>query len=298
MHEYTNKAIAQKLEKSVLEDYRKKGWNVLNKAKTGALGGKYLYWNKERCIEAGRKCRTKSEFIKKYSGAYASAIKNGWYDEVSAHMVPLIAQSQQWDLEKVQAEALKYNTRKEFANKCIQAYNYARKNKLLNQICSHMYHSTFKKKWTFEALQTEALKYNTRSEFGRNNTSAYSIAAKMKILDEICSHMNPVHKCSNYWTKEKCRERALLYSTKADFKREDGSAYTTAVREKWLTDICSHMVKPPVKRKWTITKLHAEAQKYETIKEFKMKSQSAYVTAGKLGILKQICSHMYKEIPR
>lgn len=54
------------------------------------------------------------------------------------------------------------------------------------------------------------------------------------------------------------------------------------------------MCKPPIKRKWTIEKLYAEAQKYGTIKEFKMKSYSAYVTAQNLGIGRQICSHMYK----
>lgn len=44
----------------------------------------------------------------------------------------------------------------------------------------------------------------------------------------------------------------------------------------------------------TIERLYVEAQKYETIKEFKMKSHSAYVTAIKLGIGKEICFHMYK----
>ena len=102
-------------------------------------------------------------------------------------------------------------------------------------------------------------------------------------------------KCHNYWTKEKCRERALLYTTKSDFKKYDGSAYTTAVREKWLNEVCTHMTRPPVKRKWTFETLYTEAQKYKTIKEFKEKSQSAYVTAISLGFVKQICFHMYKE---
>ena len=294
LNEYTDRTLAQKLEKFYLDDYFKKGWNILNSAKPGALGGKYIYWTKERCIEAGKKCRTKSEFIKFYNGAYASSLKNGWYDEVSAHMISPIAKPQKWDFNKVQTEALKYSTRNEFALKCYPAYNYARKNKILNKVCSHMVHPTPLRKWTLEALKKEAKKYNSRSEFQSKNSSAYSIAAKENLLDEICVHMNPLREAPNYWTKEKCQERALLYKTKSDFKKHDGSAYTTAVREKWLNEICTHMTKPQIKRKWTIEKLYAEAKKYKTIKEFKMKSHSAYVTAQNLGIGRQICSHMYK----
>ena len=294
LNEYTDKAIAQKLEKYYLSDYIKKGWNILNSAKPGSLGGKNLYWTKERCMEVGRKCRTKSEFIKSYNGAYVSSIKNGWYEEVSAHMISPISKPQKWDLNKVQTEALKYATRNEFAIKCYPAYNYARKNKLLDKVCSHMVHPTPKRKWTIEALKKEAKKYNSRSEFQSNNSSAYSTAAKENILEIICAHMNPLREAQNYWTKEKCQERALLYKTKSDFKKNDGSAYTTAVREKWINEICTHMTKPKIERKWTIERLYVEAQKYETIKEFKMKSHSAYVTAIKLGIGKEICFHMYK----
>lgn len=356
LNEYTDKVVAQKLENSFLQSYIDKGWNILNKAKTGALGGKILFWTKERCLEAGKKCqtrsefitkyygaysssvkngwydevsahmtspvqpikwtkeqclkagkscKTKAEFIKKYSGAYASAVRNGWYDEVSAHMVSQTAEPIQWTLEKVKTEALKYNTRKEFAQNCYSAYNYARKNKLLDIVCLHMLSSmpikkelkrtkSILRKWTFESLQAEALKYKSRSEFGNNSKAAYSAAKQAKLLDKICSHMKFKHKSNNYWTKEKCQERALLYKTKSDFKKNDGSAYTTAVRKKWLNEICIHMCKPPIKRKWTIEKLYAEAQKYGTIKEFKMKSYSAYVTAQNLGIGRQICSHMYK----
>ena len=40
------------------------------------------YWTKERCIEAVRNCKTRSEFIEKYSGAYMSMRRNGWENEI------------------------------------------------------------------------------------------------------------------------------------------------------------------------------------------------------------------------
>lgn len=43
-----------------------------------------------------------------------------------------------WTFESCKEEALKYNHRKDFAKKSMTAYNKARKNKWLYQICSHM----------------------------------------------------------------------------------------------------------------------------------------------------------------
>lgn len=68
-------------------------------------------------------------------------------------MISPIAKPQKWDFNKVQTEALKYSTRNEFALKCYPAYNYARKNKILNKVCSHMVHPTPLRKWTLEALK-------------------------------------------------------------------------------------------------------------------------------------------------
>ena len=48
-------------------------------------------------------------------------------------------------------------------------------------------------RWTIEKCREEALKYNTRNEFKKNNVSAFSAAyVRHKCLDEICSHMKPI----------------------------------------------------------------------------------------------------------
>ena len=54
------------------------------------------------------------------------------------------------------------------------------------------------------------------------------------------------------------------------------------------------MIKPAPKIKWTHKKLAEEAKKFQTKKDFKMFSHSAYVTAVKNGVLDEICSHMFK----
>lgn len=45
----------------------------------------------------------------------------------------------------------------------------------------------------------------------------------------------------NYWTKEKCKEDALKYNIRENFKKGYVSAYNAALRNKWLDEICLHM---------------------------------------------------------
>ena len=48
-------------------------------------------------------------------------------------------------------------------------------------------------------------------------------------------------KPKNYWTKEKCLEKALEYNTKNEFRKSNKGAYESSRKNGWLEDICSHM---------------------------------------------------------
>lgn len=47
-------------------------------------------------------------------------------------------------------------------------------------------------KWTNEMVRREALKYKHRSEFMKFNSKAYHCARRRNILDDVCSHMEPL----------------------------------------------------------------------------------------------------------
>lgn len=200
LHEYTDKVAAQNLEKLFLEDYISKGWKALNKIKTGSLGGRTLYWTKERCIEAGKKCKTKGEFVKKYYGAYSSAVRHGWYGEISAHMVVPVKQLK-WTKERCIEAGKKCKTKSEFEKTYSGAYASAKRYGWYDEVTAHMVSPIAEpQKWTLEEVQAEALKYNTRKEFAKGSSGAYRHAQKNKIPDLICSHMVrpiPEKKCHN-----------------------------------------------------------------------------------------------------
>ena len=44
------------------------------------------YWTLERCRKEALKYKTKTEFSKGCVSAYQAALRNGWLDEVCAHM--------------------------------------------------------------------------------------------------------------------------------------------------------------------------------------------------------------------
>lgn len=43
------------------------------------------------------------------------------------------------------------------------------------------------------------------------------------------------------WTKEKCKEEALMYETRLEFMKNSRLAYSAAQRRGWLSEICEHM---------------------------------------------------------
>jgi len=97
-------------------------------------------------------------------------------------------------------------------------------------------------KWTTEKLQEEANKYQTRSEFYKNNASYYVAARHNKLLDELFkNHKNKGYcdykKYSGYWTKEKLQEEANKYKTRGEFTKNNKSAYSSAVYKKLLNEL-------------------------------------------------------------
>jgi hypothetical protein len=97
-------------------------------------------------------------------------------------------------------------------------------------------------KWDYNCCKNEALKYKSRSEFKRNNSSAYTSARLNKWLDKICIHMTKKDfKKKIKWTKEKCKNEALKYNSRSDFQKHSSPSYLTSMRNGWLDEICSHM---------------------------------------------------------
>lgn len=151
--------------------------------------------------------------------------------------------------------------------------------------------------WPKERCLEEAKKYTSRKDFGRGAPKAYKVACQQGWLDDICSHMVRLQQSRGYWTKERCLQTALQYSTRSEFSLGSNGAYKKAYREGWLDDICLHMTEPTKPNGyWTKDKCQEEAIKYQTRSAFKDGNNSAYQAAYRHRWLEEICAHMEQKI--
>jgi very-short-patch-repair endonuclease len=101
-------------------------------------------WTDEMLASEALKYTTRYGFQKGSPAAYVAARDRGILDNICTHMPRWVDRSGInnpvfiWTLEKLQAEALKYNSRSEFKEKSYGAYQAANSRNLLDQICSHM----------------------------------------------------------------------------------------------------------------------------------------------------------------
>ena len=181
--DYIDVNDAIKLEGYYVEKYKNNGWNILNKSKTGAIGGNVIKWTKEKCKEESLKYKSKIEFQKNSGGCYDAARRNGWLDDCCSHMVITQKPFGYWTFERCKEEALKYKTKGEF-EKNSSAYLISCRNNWVNDICSHMIVRP-NKIWTYDKCKKEASKYKTKIEFYKNSYGSYKASYRNGWLNEF-----------------------------------------------------------------------------------------------------------------
>lgn len=172
-----------------VEDYRARGWNILNRAKTGSIGslGKGK-WNYEATKEESKKYTTRGEFEKKSPSAYHAARKNKWLDNFT-WLIACDKGKRIWTEDSARQEALKYKTKADFRKYSGGAHAAAQKSGWIKGydwfVSGHDVRADRDRVWTYEKTKQEAQKYTGRSKFCKGNGSAYSAALKNKWLDEF-----------------------------------------------------------------------------------------------------------------
>ena len=156
------------------------------------------------------------------------------------------------------------------------------------------------KKWTLEALFKEALKYNSRGEFRQKSPSAYTVAHRDDVMEQICAHMQ-LHRRRK--TNEEIQQDALKCRSKKEFYKKYRQSYAAAHRLRIIDKVCAHMPKRVNQSgqngpnfKYTNERLTEIASRYENRAAFRKANDGAYQIARNRGILEQICAHMPKHI--
>ena len=262
----------------------KNGWSETIKENFGEVRTPNDYWTYELCELEAKKYKHRSDFKYHCIGAYRSALKNHWLDEICIHMT-------------------------------------AKGNKILRHVYSLTFsdgsiyiglsgdykrrfeqHKTNKSGVIYKYIQH--IKEEPLFKLITPDLIPVEIARKMEI-DLIEYYTNNGFKVLNIakggsiggstliWTKEKCIEEALKYPTYIEFKRISSSAYSSARRNNWLKFIKVNFKE--VRKSnghWTKELCELEAKKYSTKKDFRLNSSGAYDVSQKKGWLNDICDHM------
>lgn len=126
LSENLSKVESQEMEEFWVEEYKKNGWHLLNKAKTGFIHsslGHDGYNDEEKyefCKKVCKNIKNRHELMRKYYGLYLFALKNGWLDE-------LVGESERrhknyWTYENCEKAAKECSGREEFFNKYPRAH--------------------------------------------------------------------------------------------------------------------------------------------------------------------------------
>ena len=256
------------------------------------------WWNKERVSKEAKKYKTRTDFQNKSRGAYKTAIRKGWLDEVCVHMFSVQRPRGYWNIKaNVINEAKNYKTPTEMREASTVAYQRIKKNSWEKEAFRHMKGNYKERKtWDITSLKKEAKKFKTRTDFKAKSSLAYHSACRKGVLDEVCGHMTLIKNPKGTWTKERVLKEAKKHKTRTCFQKNSKGAFAAATRNGWLEEVSKTFAElKHEKGYWTKEIVLKEAKKYKSIKVFRKKSPKAYAAAFRLKVIDQATAHMNKK---
>jgi predicted GIY-YIG superfamily endonuclease len=184
IEDYMNENDAQIREEFWKNYYISEGYEILNVATTGNLGGCYIVHTFNTCKNDASLFKTRYEYHKNKRSSYESARRNGWLDDICQHMTTKL---NSWTYEKVLELTKNYKTFDDFSKKNRGAHEWIRKQGLLDEIASVFGGKKLKKMSTYtkEYCKTIASQYKLRCELKKANSMVYKVSFNNKWLHEF-----------------------------------------------------------------------------------------------------------------
>lgn len=275
------------------DKYAKEGWIILNRAKTGALGGCQGY-TKEEVLNMAKKFSSLKEFNENAPGYYQSGYRSDYWEEIKEICKPL--QRIKYTEEELKKIASDYTDITDFYNERHGAYEAIKRLGKIEEYCGHMSNERHRHRWTDDEIMTVARLCHTFKEFREKYPKQYQSASRAKKLDLFCSHMSPKISLPTKWTDEAIIKEALKYKTRSEFEKGCVSAYHAAHKSGRFDDLCPHLPKPIVKDYVcnSIEDAISLAGKCNNRTELKEQYGKAYEILRTKGLLNEACSHMEK----
>ncbi len=223
---------AQLKEKQYIIEYKNNGWNLLNQSKGGEIGSNKLTITFEMCRNKALQFEYKKDFRKNVNKYYNAAIRNGWIDEISKHMIKLKIM---WTEEMCIEKSKEFDSIHEFSNKYSSACRAARKLGIYNEITKHMYKARQgNNTLDYDYCKKISLNYKTRRELFLGNESAYLKSRENGWLVEF--FLENKYRPYGFWNRENCIIECKKYSSRYELRANDKSLYTILIKNNWLDE--------------------------------------------------------------
>lgn len=245
----------------------------------GSLGSLVYKWTRNKVIKEAEKYKTPTEFFTKAAGAYDAALK---YKMMNEETFPWFYSKRKpprwWNVkEHVFEESKKYKTWNEFFWKSSAAHYSARKHKWESEMTWLAHDQAVQGYWQNEEhVIEESKKYSTRTDFRKGCHAAYDYALKHNLWEKMPWIKTKVRE-QGYWTKERVFEEGAKYSTKMEFKKMAPTAYSKAVKYKWIEEMNWFVSNVKPKGYWQNKQNTLnESHKYSSRSEFRWGNSGAY----------------------
>jgi hypothetical protein len=194
-----------------------------------------------------------------------------------------------WTVDGVMVDARQYQSRAAWMRASSSAYRFAIRHGMSDAATRHMKYVVEHGKWTNAAVLESARKFETATEWRKNEYSAYVIACRKGWKGEACAHMRVTRRPNGYWTPDMLLTASKRFKTVGEWRRRDPASYSVAKRRKLVP---STMARELVHGQWTKSRIATVASVFETRGQFRKGSPSAYTIAATKGWLADVCLHM------
>jgi hypothetical protein len=198
-----------------------------------------------------------------------------------------------WTLDKCLESASKYYRPIDWKKNDFNAYRAA-----LNHGWKDECYKNFINKWTLQKCVDDAKNYKNITDWKKNSSSAYRASVKNnwkdKIFEKVFKDKTNI-KPSGYWTYEKCKQEALKYKSRTQWKKCKNGSLHAAKKMGWYDECTAHMVKLTNQESagyWTYEKCKQEALKHNRPTDWSKNSVGSYQAARKMGWYEELKTHM------
>lgn len=178
---------AIKLEIKLENDFKKKGYEVLNKSRPGGIGGTTIKWTKKNIIQSAKRFNLLKDWRNKDPDAYNGALRLKIVKEASNHMKRIW--EKKWSIKSVINCAKKFKTKREWKKSYPGAVLASRNYGIYQKATQHMKVLSPRGKWTPEAIIKSAKKFTSKNEWRKKFGGAYSAAFDRGVFKEATKHM-------------------------------------------------------------------------------------------------------------